>query len=393
MYPFLFMQNTHASPVKCALHPMFLMSAVYTALIMLLSSCSPGVSLYRTDQEIGNESSTRYSIVCIIHGDGDYLYHDTSGNELEADKEALAGVKGVAEQNPHAEVFIFHQKPKQHFLLFFPLQDGEFYYYRNGQLLANESYSRNPQQSQTDPEADLYNRFHVNNQNKMVSIFMYFGHAIPEFGGTGYDASSPERSFTVQDLAEELKDFTHDSSRFDLMILSTCYGGTPYTVGTLGKYARTIIASPDNLHLSYFNLHSLERLDFSLRDRDVLSFAGSFAQQAFDRLTMDVQTAVSVSVYNVDSTKDFLKSVHSIYDQTMTTFNNATEISMPLIEHCDCAELPEYQLPTINDGVEVFYRAARFGRSKGKENHSGWECWREIKSHNNNLQKTEPVQK
>ena len=76
--------------------------------------------------------TARYSIVCVIHGDGDYLYHDTDGNEYAADEEALAAAKRVAQQNPHAEVFIFHQRPRRHFLFLFPLRDGEFYYYRNG---------------------------------------------------------------------------------------------------------------------------------------------------------------------------------------------------------------------------------------------------------------------
>ena len=66
-----------------------------------------------------------------------------------------------------------------------------------------------------------------------------------------------------------LKGFTADSARFDLMILSTCFGGTPYTIGALGPFARYIIASPDNLHLSYFDFHSLERLDLNLGQGNV----------------------------------------------------------------------------------------------------------------------------
>jgi hypothetical protein len=31
--------------------------------------------------------------------------------------------------------------------------------------------------------------------------------------------------------------------------------------------------------------------------------------------------------------------------------------------------------PTMNDGVSVLYRPARFGKSKDKQNHSGWKCW------------------
>ena len=245
--------------------------------------------------------AVHYSILFIIHGDGDYLYHDTAGNEYIADEEALADAKRVAQENPLAEVFIFHQKSRSHFLFFFPLRDGEFYYYRNGRLIANELYWRDQKQSNFDLEVELYRRFRANNQREVVSMFLYFGHEIPEFGGAGYDASYPDRTFTVRDLASGIEGFTSDFTKFDLLVLSTCYGGTPYTIGTLGSYARTIIASPDNLHLSYFDLNSLESLEVSLQDGDIPAFANRFARQSFDRLTGDIQTTVSVAVYDVQT--------------------------------------------------------------------------------------------
>ena len=156
----------------------------------------------------------------------------------------------VALQNPRAEVFIYHQRPKKHFLFFFPLPDGRFYYYRNGRLIANESYWRDNEQSRFEPEVGLYRRFRPENQREVLRMFVYSGHEIPEFGGAGYDASYPDRAFTVHDLQVGLDGFTRDSAKIDLMILSTCFGGTPYTIESLGSSARYIVASPDNLHLS-----------------------------------------------------------------------------------------------------------------------------------------------
>jgi hypothetical protein len=379
-YLVFYLKNRHFRLIKYALCSKCFVGIGYLLLIMFLSSCSAGQAVHNTVLQTGNAPESKYSIVCIIHGDGDYLYHDTSGNEFKADEVALAGVKRVAEQNPNAEVFIFHQKPTRHFLLLFPQHDGEFYYYKNGRLIANELYWREREQSQINPEIELYRRFHSENLSRMINMFIYLGHEIPEFGGTGYDESYADRSFSIPDLASELKDFMPDSSRFDLVILSTCFGGTPYTIRTLGVYTRTIIASPDNLHLSYFNLSSLEHLDNNLKDRnDVLPYAKRFAQNAFDRLTSDVQTAVSVVVYDVDRTQEYLNSVHSIYDTTLAELKNEAQTSLPLAEHCDCAELPDYVTPTMNEGVSVFYRPARFGRSKNKQSHSGWECRREIK--------------
>jgi len=371
------MRNPKNQSVRGTLHSIFRVGMGCVVLTVLLSSCSPKLSVLEESKQTEYESlKTHYSIIFFIHGDRDYLYHDTSDNEYNADEETVMNAKKVAEQNPNAEVFIFHQKPKKHFLLFFPRRDGEFYYYRNGQLIANELSWRDQEKSNFDLEVALYRQYHVVNQNKLINMFLYCGHEIPEVGGVGYDESYPDRTFTVDDLASGLKGFISDSSRFNLMILSTCFGGTPYTIGALGSFARTIIASPDNLHLSYFDLHLLERLDLSLRDGDVPAFAKRFAHQAFDRLTRDIQTAVSVAVYDVDRVQEFLHSVHRVYDHTLTTLKGETRASLATIEHCDCADLPAYVLPTMNEGVDVFYRPARFGRSKNKQNHSGWECWK-----------------
>jgi Clostripain family len=371
------MRGQHRRSVMSAPHSTLFVSVGCVALVLFLSSCSDNFSVQREDQQT-NESwpPVSYSIICINHGDGDYLYHDAGGNEHKADEEALEGVTLAAVQNPHAEVFIFHQRPKYHFLFFFPLPDGEFVYYRNGRLIAHESYWRGNEQSRFEPEVELYRRFHTESRRAVVKIFLYCGHEIPEFGGAGYDASSPDRAFTVHDLQAGLQGFTGSSTKFDLMVLSTCFGGTPYTVGALGSFARYIIASPDNLHLSYFDFRALNRLDSSLRADSVSAFAQKFATKSFDRLARNVQTSVSVAVYDADSVKQFIGSVHSEYDRTLTVLNGETPARALMTEHCDCADLPAYALPTISDGVDILYRPARFGRSKGKQNHSGWECWK-----------------
>lgn len=372
------MRDSPSRSVRGAPYPVLLVCFCCVASSLLLCSCSAGPSVQReTRPAEGSGPAAAYSIVFVIHGDGEYLYHDTSGVEYQANEEALAEAKRIALRNPRAEVFVFHQIPRKHFLFFFPIHDGEFYYYRDGRLIANESYWRDQGQSPLDPEVTLYRRYHANNQRPSMNLFLYCGHEIPEFGGAGYDASFPDRPFTVHDLADGLKGFTGGSARFDLLVLSTCFGSTPYSIGALGPFARYIIASPDNLHLSYFDLRSLERLDLSLQEGDVPAFAKKFAHQSFDRLTRDIQTAVSVAVFDVDRVQDFLRAVHETYDHTLTTLEGETQSSMAMIERCDCADIPAYALPTMNRGVEVLYRPARFGRSKNKENHSGWECWKD----------------
>ena len=141
------MQNSHSRSVRYAAYLVLLVSSSCAALTVLLSSCSADL-VTRPEHLQAEEGvpAAAYSIVCVIHGDGDYRYHDTSGNEYKADEEALAGAKRIAQRNPRAEVFIFHQRPKRHFLFVFPRRDGEFYYYRNGRLISNELYWRDQQQ-------------------------------------------------------------------------------------------------------------------------------------------------------------------------------------------------------------------------------------------------------
>jgi len=347
------------------------------ALGAILFSCSsPPPAPSETAPEEVNALPPRYIIVFVIHGDGGYLYHDTDGNKYRADEEAVNSAKIVAERNSQAEVFIFHEKRKRHFLFLFARHDGEFYYYRNGRLLAQESYWRDHGQFRFDPEVELYNRFRAEEHSRPKKFFLYLGHEIPEMDGTGYDASYKDRSFTVPDLVDGLKHFTLDSTKFDLIALSTCFNGTPHTIAALSPYAQYIIASPGNLHLSYFDLHPFEALDVGLRDEDVSAFAKMCAHQSFERLTKDIQTEITVAVYDVGRVQRFLNSVDSVYDHTLTTLKDKASTS---IEHCDCAEDSAYLRPAMSDGIDVFYRPARFGRSTHKQDHSGWECLRLLK--------------
>ncbi|RQW11024.1 hypothetical protein EH222_01390 [candidate division KSB1 bacterium] len=366
-----------------SLHNIFSTSAMQTysiffggvgcmVLVSLLFSCS-SIPLTWRETLRGEESAlpSRDSMVFIIHGDGDYLYHDTSGHAHRADEEVLGGVTRVAEQNPQAEVFIFHQRARRH-TFFFPRRDGKFYYYRHGRLLAEESYWRDQGPSRFNPEVELYHRFHEQKQPQLARLFFYFGHQIPEFDGVGYDASYPDRTFIVHELADGLNRIARDS-KFDLIVLSTCFGGTPHTIAALAPYTRTIVASPDNLHLSYFAIQPFERLDVGLRNGDVAGLAKTFAHQAFDRLAENIQTTVTVAVYDVERVQGYLHSIGSVYDHSLTTLKGETPAS---IEHCDCAEDSAYVLPGMSEGVDVLYRPPRFGRSKNKQNHSGWECWK-----------------
>lgn len=346
------------------------------AFVLFFSAC--GMVTLSLDEQVATEVSTaptKYSLAFIIHGDGDYVYYDTLGRAHRADMRTLRAAIMVARRLTDAEVFIFHQRPAYKLLYFIPLPDGDFHYYRNGELQERKPYRRSSGPARFEAETALYAKHATTAGAKRAKFFLYFGHEIPEFDGKGYDASTPERTFTVQDLSAGLKSFTGDTTRFDMLVLSTCYGGTPHTIASLAPYSRTIVASPDNLHLSYFDLRAFGRLEqFSDRD-DVRGFAPYFARKAFNRLSDNVQTAVTVAVYEPERAKAYLEAADSRYTQRLDSLKDQAPEA---IEYVDCREDGSYVLPGMSDGVSVLFRPSRFGRAKDKLRHSGWQCCRPV---------------
>jgi hypothetical protein len=372
------MKHSHHHVVPDKQHSACLASAWCAVLAIVLASCSAGSGIQRdVEGARQNGPAPAHSIVFVIHGDGEYLYHDTSGNAYNADEVALAEAQRVAVSNPDAEVFIFHQKAAGRVLFVFPVRDGECYYYRNGRLIAEESYWRDQEDSRLGPETELYRRFHADSDGGGVRMFLYYGHEIPEEGGAGYDASYPERLFNVHSFGAGLEGFADGSGKLDLLVLSTCYGGTPYTIANLGPFARYILASPGNLHLSYLDPGTLSRLEPGLRDEDIPVLARRFSYQAFRLLVGEVQTAVTVAVFDVERVQAFLQSVRNIYAPALTALHANTQAAMAAGGRCDCAEIPAFSIPTIREGVEVLYRPPLFGRTSQKQSHSGWECRRD----------------
>lgn len=341
------------------------------ALAMLLTSCSTMPPAHDVGQPAA--SPPRYSLVFIVHGDGNYLYHDALGHARRADQEVVSRAKAIAEQNPDAEVFIFHQIERRHVLFLIPRHDGRAYYYRHGSLVAKKSYWRDQGESRFDPEVRICEQLAGASSPRPLRLFFYFGHELPEFNGAGYDASYATRPVTIDDLAQGVRDIAGDSTRFDLLALATCFGGTPRTIGALAPHARYIIASPDNLHLSNFDLAPLAGLNVGSDDGAMAAFADRFARHAFTTLTGEVQTAVSVVVYDASAVGGFLDSVAGAYDSTLAAAAGMTPAS---VARCDCADDSTYTRPGMSTGLTVLYRAPRFGRMKNEQHHSGWECWR-----------------
>lgn len=331
--------------------------------------------------------SIKYRIVYYIHGDGSYLYHDNDGNEIQADERMVSQAISVAEGLPNSEVFIFHQKSKRHFLFFFPLKDGEFYYYRSGQLIENESYNSNASLQNLDIEAAFFREYasYVPDlPGKIVrNFFLYYGHEIPESGGMGYNPSYPEKPFSIDNLSKALSLFKNASqigdAKFDFLLLSTCYNGTPGVIEKLAPYASYIMASPEYLHLSYISSEHLKKLPQAGQTEDLHSYLKSFAEAAFTRLKEDTRTMITIAIYDADRVKDFLNmykyakaAERNIQDET-----GSTPRITPALDAAgciDCSREASFDSKAAKQGIDLFYNPPQFGKYKGKLTHSGWGC-------------------
>jgi len=344
----------------------------WLALTVFLGSCSSGPPV--RDDSWPAATPPLYSLIFFVHGDASYTYHDALGEAREADDVVVSAARAIAEANPRAEVYIFHEIPRRHFLFIFPRRDGRAYHYRGGRLVAENSYWRDQGDSRFASALEFYGAGGAGREPPPTRMLFYFGHELPEVGGSGYDASYPDRKFTVEDFAGCARALAGTSGKLDLLVLGTCYGGTPHTIGRLAPSARYIIASPENLHLSYFDLQPLIHIGID-PDETTARFAKDFSRSAFERLASEVQTTVSVVLYDTEATQTYLDSVSDTYDRWLATADGMADRSPA---RCDCAQEAAYASPTMSTGLTVLYRAPNFGRMKNTPGHSGWECWRSV---------------
>jgi hypothetical protein len=318
-----------------------------------------------------------HTLVFVVHGDANYSYHDLHGSARRADEDVVAEARAIAVQTPHADVHIFHQIKRRHFLFVFPRRDGRSYHYRNGHLVGETSYWRDEGPTRLAPEIRILEQYAGEEPPGIATVLLYFGHELPEFHGAGYDASHKDRHASIDDLAELAGAAADSWGKLDLLVLATCSGGTPHAIRALAPHARYVVASPEDLHLSYFDLQPLAQLEIGSDDDAVQRFAASLTHHAFERLTSEVQTPVSVVLYDTEAARPFLDSVAGTYSARLSDAEAMPEGSFV---RCDCAAASEYVSPEMGDGLEVLYRAPRFGRMKHTRDHSGWACWRAVEA-------------
>ncbi len=309
-----------------------------------------------------------FSIIYIIHGDADYLYHDTSGTAHYADKEILDQAFDAAKDLDNSEVFIFHQETASTFL-FFPQDDSHFYYFNDGERIKEDSYRRHPDDSTFTSEINLYEKYRDSDKDSTIKILLYYGHEIPEGNSINpYNITHPEIPFSDNLFTKAVKGFTAGHI-FDLIVLSTCNNGTPAMVRLLSPYTKYIIASPENLHLSQMNSSTLKNLN--VKHYQPYLFAKAFAENAFNELEKNTLTVITISLYDVNKTRSYVDSVTEMPDD-----KNKYQASVGL-NNCDCSIIGDYRKDGMESGVTVFYKPPTFGKNKNKAVHSGWGCKKE----------------
>ena len=351
---------------------------IFLALVgfgILLTSCASSKErpTYRTDADTRAETASsgpvNFQIIYVVHGDANYTYHDSTGKWHAADSEAVVQALYVARNSPQTEVFIFHQKVRRT-KLFGRTTDGVFYHYRGGIRIHEEAYSR-LQDSNFRIESDLYHEYSLPSLSQpLTSFFVYSGHEFPASDGAVYSQSYPKRNFSLPEFARAIDRFQGPASDrekpFALIVLSTCYGGSPATIKTLSTFCHFLVASPAYLHLSYLDTRAFKDLSESgavpLDTGKIHAVATEVARQSFNRLQENTQTEITVAVYDVQKTT---------FPQLLS--NSKNWITQSTGYH-DCMEDSGFDPVVAALGVEVYYRPPRFGALKNKPQHSGWEC-------------------
>lgn len=327
------------------------------ALLLFFAGCSA------TQQSVDEEQTeVRYSLIYVIHGDANYTYH-RNGNLRKADLDALNRAIDTAKQAKDGEVFIFHQKPERKPLFLFPKKDRVMYYFRNGELVGGETYS--PILGGLQAEANLYNKYKTKTSDR--SIFLYFGHEIPSKAlNLVYHQSQPYVRLSTEIFANDLPRF---ENHFNLVVLSTCNNGNPLMIQELSGIAETLVASPQNLHLSHLTDSSLHQLE-SNPEISTEELANSIAKQSFERLSEFLQTMVTVGVYDLGEIRPQIRSLAQAYRSYLDTIQQ----NSLFVDNVDCRTIPEFRQTLPQSGVTLYFQPPAFGSESGVTSHSGWGC-------------------
>lgn len=338
--------------------------------ILIFSGCSH-MSELSVNTPAGNGDAVDYSVTYYIHADSDYLYHTPDGDPIRGNSKVLTTALEVGKSALSGEVFIFHQQPERKLLGLFPRRSSRFYHYKNGQLVNKVKYlHRNKKEAFLTTEAELMTRFRTDDKTAThQNYFLYFGHEIPSENGKGYHQTLPDIDVNTATYAKGIQNLLlSDQDRFSLVVLSTCNNGTPVMADHLAPFTDLMLASPQNLHLSHIDSDAITKLETEPGTSST-QLARFMAEQTFERLEETILTTITLALYDFNEVRAYISSLTSL-----TASDEIPDPSVQFQDNVDCAMLSLPDSALIRDGVENWYKPARFGRQSGQNTHSGWGC-------------------
>lgn len=354
----------------------FLRGIVVPLLIISIAagcqSSQPVAESPSENQRDVTKSSVNYTLIYVVHGDANYLYHDSDGNEKQADAQELKEAKRTAQKALHGEVFIFNQLPEDKLLWIFPKKDRRMLHYKNGELIQRIKYSPSDNSKRLVRESELFKKHRLNDSGNSTNnrlFFLYYGHEIPGQNYYGYDTSRSDAPMSRRLFTEGVEAFLQGDEQFELSVLSTCDNGTPLMAESLSSSSQYLLASPQDLHLSYLDSEPLLRLEDDLA-MPIADVARAVAKKSYRRLSNFLHTAVTISVYNLDAVNSYIHRLANDYQ------NSVDEDSIDVMQevNTDCAIHDFWEQDTFTKGVTTYYQPPQFGKNADHKTHSGWGC-------------------
>lgn len=322
-----------------------------------LAACAPSRPPVRDDIAPPDSGLVPLRAIHLVHGDGEYAWHDSAGARHHADRDALREAREAAAKAA-GESFVFHLEARAP--LFGRRSDGFWFHYRDGILIGRGTYAAYPGDSALAAEARVLRARGGMRPAERV-VLAWFSHEIE-----GTEALSRRALFDGPSLAgglSRLQPRADSSKPYALVVVSSCYGGNPETLRALAPLAERVVASPAYLHLSYLDVSAFGEPWAAHSAADAAArLADTVAARSFARLSRLTRTEVTVATYDTERIVPFLPAEKTTSPRTGT------------VAWTDCAGRKDFDPESAAQGVKLLYRPPEFGANKGREARSAWQC-------------------
>jgi|GEM_PF-3615116 len=303
-----------------------------------------------------------YSFIFQIHEDASYDFHTKEGIKKFGYKEAYKQAKNLALTCTICEVFIFREMAKN------GLYSGKVEYFLSRKRKSRLYHKR----EQGEKDLEFFQKHSMKlkqKKGKIRTFFTYFGHSVPETGVEGYSHSLPHLTFGITHLENRLKKLGAGGDSgllFDGIILSSCHNGTPFILNRLVPFANYVVASPENLHLSYLDIKPFLEIE-KKQDISTLDLLKKIIDQSMETFEQRaIKTFTVLSLYQIQKIKATLAEVSLVYEKN---FKKNTQ------DYKDCQDVRGLS-PFLERMQDYIYTKSNnpFFLTAATKKHSGLSC-------------------